>query len=238
VAHGAPSLGYKRFSKTGPLVCALLWLLVVSLVMIVNAVRAETFVLVDKQGRPRASLHVHDGQPQLTLLTPDGHPGSDSWTVQKKSLPAAEARPRSPATDRRDRQELRGRRAGRRINSATVQLFGQHCATCHGGDGRGAESRADFPAIPNFVDSSWQRSRSDAQLTASIINGRGDNMPPFSDDLTRTQVSALIVHIRWLAPESVNSPARRTSEFARKYAQLKQEWDMLARELAALQSRE
>jgi mono/diheme cytochrome c family protein len=128
-------------------------------------------------------------------------------------------------------------RAG--VNPTTTiarQLFEEHCATCHGGDGRGREAAADFPTIPNFVNSSWQRSRSDAQLVASIINGRDDGMPSFSEDLTRPQVSALVNYIRSLAPESVNRREARATEFARKYAELKAEWDALTRELEDLQS--
>jgi hypothetical protein len=134
------------------------------------------------------------------------------------------------------RQELFNQTRGTPTTLIAHRLFEEHCAACHGGDGRGREAIADFPTIPNFVSSSWQRSRSDAQLIASIIHGRGDGMPSFGEDLTRPQVSSLVNYVRSLAPEWVNRSDARATEFARKYAELKEEWDALARELADLQS--
>jgi mono/diheme cytochrome c family protein len=122
-------------------------------------------------------------------------------------------------------------------NAVTFHLYSQQCATCHGDNGRAAEAKADFPTIPNFADSRWQRTRSDAQLAASILDGRGDSMPPFSADLSRSQVVSLVDHIRSMSVESVPSTTPRTSEFARKYAALKQEWDTLAQESARLPRR-
>jgi hypothetical protein len=100
------------------------------------------------------------------------------------------------------------------------------------------EAKVDFPTIPNFADISWQRSRSKAQLTASIVNGRGDGMPPFSDELTRAQIAALVDHIRSFARVSVDERPRPLSDFSRKYDLLRREWEALVLELQELKSRD
>jgi hypothetical protein len=63
-------------------------------------------------------------------------------------------------------------------------------------------------------------------------------MPPFGEELTRTQIKALVNHIRSFALAPVDQPIRRKSDFSRKYALLKQEWEALVLELAELKSRD
>jgi hypothetical protein len=158
--------------------------------------------------------------------------------AKEPGQPVIDSDQRSLAGDRPDVHELRNRLTTKRPPAETVELFEQHCASCHGGDGRGVEAKVDFPTIPNFAEISWQQSRSEAQLTASVINGRGDGMPPFGEELSRTQITALVNHIRWFAPAPVDQPVRRKNNFSRKYALLKQEWEALVLELAELKSRD
>jgi mono/diheme cytochrome c family protein len=58
-------------------------------------------------------------------------------------------------------------------------LFRRHCVKCHGADGTGSPARASMPEIPDFTDASWQARRSDARLLASILDGKGKEMPPW-----------------------------------------------------------
>ena len=77
-------------------------------------------------------------------------------------------------------------------------LFAQACAKCHAGDGTGG--LPTVPGGPRPVDltaDEWQRSRSDADVTAAIRNGRGA-MPPFADVLTHDQITSLTAHVRKL----------------------------------------
>jgi mono/diheme cytochrome c family protein len=171
--------------------------------------------------------------PMTTPAARSLHYRLASPTVVLLVIIVSAVRAKNPIQDTHERSNQSGVTPTTRI---AHQLFEEHCATCHGDDGRGREAADDFPTIPDFLSSSWQRSRSDAQLAASILNGRGDGMPSFSEGLRRSQVSSLVNYIRSLAPETVNRPEARTTEFARKYAELKDEWDALARELADLQS--
>lgn len=237
VARRVSSPGPAKDPKPGPLLYGLSWIVIVCVLSFVNdAVPANDTLLVADRGGPRDTDPIHDGERQLISLTAGRHSELARWTVQTPPTRGSEAVRRLPTTGRRDTQGLRDRPSANRTAPTAVQLFGEFCADCHGDDGRGSEVKADFPTIPNFVDSLWRRSRSDAELAVSITNGRGDGMPPFGEYLTRSQVAALVDHVRSLAPESVNRSASGTSDFARKYAELKQEWDALARELADLQS--
>src|SRR5262245_43410547 len=62
---------------------------------------------------------------------------------------------------------------------AARELYRQHCAKCHGEDGKGGPARSSQPTIPDFTDTAWQARRSDAQLLAAILDGKGDEMPSF-----------------------------------------------------------
>jgi mono/diheme cytochrome c family protein len=92
-------------------------------------------------------------------------------------------------------------RDGRSPEQATVDgaaLYAQACAKCHAADGTGG-----LPTVPNgprpvdLTADEWQRSRSDAEVTAAIRNGRGA-MPPFENVLTDEQITGLTAHVRKL----------------------------------------
>jgi cytochrome c oxidase cbb3-type subunit 3 len=80
-------------------------------------------------------------------------------------------------------------------------LYQQNCMKCHGADGKGKEVRGDAPTTPDFTSHKWQQQRSDAQLSVSIRDGKGERMPPFSEKLNREQVRELVSHIRQFDPE-------------------------------------
>src|SRR5438445_592196 len=67
------------------------------------------------------------------------------------------------------------------VAPAGRELFREHCVKCHGADGTGSPARDRLPEIPNFTDPAWQARRSEAQLLASILDGKGKEMPPFRD---------------------------------------------------------
>jgi len=89
---------------------------------------------------------------------------------------------------------------------AAKDLFNNRCVMCHGPDGKG------YAAIgtPNFTDSKFQASQTDAQLIDAVTNGkRGTGqMPPFKGQLTNAQISDL-VHcvVRGFAPRSQSAKA-------------------------------
>jgi mono/diheme cytochrome c family protein/uncharacterized membrane protein len=80
------------------------------------------------------------------------------------------------------------------------KFFQQHCAKCHGTDGTGGPARDRQIEIPNFTSTSWHQRRSDAQLQASILEGKGKEMPPWRGKLREEQVHELVAFVRAFAP--------------------------------------
>jgi mono/diheme cytochrome c family protein/uncharacterized membrane protein len=92
------------------------------------------------------------------------------------------------------------------------EVFRQHCIRCHGADGTGSRVRHRQPAIPNFTDPAWQARRSEAQLLASILDGRGEEMPPWREKLDEKQARGLVAYVRAFArntgaPDAASQPA-------------------------------
>jgi mono/diheme cytochrome c family protein/uncharacterized membrane protein len=85
-------------------------------------------------------------------------------------------------------------------SAATVppvrELFRRHCVKCHGDDGTGSAARGQLPAVPNFTEASWQARRSDAQLLASILDGKGPKMPPWRDKIREEETRGLVAYVR------------------------------------------
>ena len=84
------------------------------------------------------------------------------------------------------------------------ELFRQRCVKCHGADGTGREARDRLPEIPDFTKSSWQARRSDAQLLASILDGK-DEMPSWRDKISEEQARSLVAHVRAFTPTTEKS---------------------------------
>jgi mono/diheme cytochrome c family protein/uncharacterized membrane protein len=82
---------------------------------------------------------------------------------------------------------------------AASELFQHHCASCHGSDGSGSQVRRRKPEIPDFTDSSWQAKRSEDQLLASILDGKGKGMPPERGKISEEQARGLVAYVRTFA---------------------------------------
>jgi mono/diheme cytochrome c family protein len=81
------------------------------------------------------------------------------------------------------------------------RLFDSICARCHGSDGRGGVPSAEGqPAPTNFNDAAFHASRSDAQLTQVIKQGKGP-MPPFGNLFDEAQTASLVAHVRSFNPK-------------------------------------
>ena len=87
------------------------------------------------------------------------------------------------------------RRAAARARAQ--ELFVSNCARCHGADGAGQTRLGQTMDAPDMTDPAWQRQRSDRRLRESITNGR-DEMPAFGSKLSKSDVSALVAHVRRL----------------------------------------
>lgn len=74
-------------------------------------------------------------------------------------------------------------------------LFAAKCAKCHGQDGQGTPKYLK-KGQKNFTETTWQKSRTDSQLTKVIADGKGDLMPPWKEKLSAEEIKALVDQIR------------------------------------------
>lgn len=74
-------------------------------------------------------------------------------------------------------------------------IFSAKCAKCHGQDGAGVEKYLK-KGMKSFRDQAWQKSRSDAQLTASINNGKGEAMQAWKGKLSADEIKSLVGLVR------------------------------------------
>ncbi len=78
-----------------------------------------------------------------------------------------------------------------------VNLFQTFCFTCHDNTGRGiAFLRKTMPELPDFTSEKWQKSRTDADLRQSILEGKGKFMLPMKDKLGPVNVHEMVALIR------------------------------------------
>ena len=71
---------------------------------------------------------------------------------------------------------------------------------CHGADGTGNKARDRLPEIPDFTNVSWQARRTDARLLESILDGKGEDMPPVRGKISEQQARGLVAFVRAFAP--------------------------------------
>ena len=74
-------------------------------------------------------------------------------------------------------------------------IYSAKCAKCHGSDGTGVE-KYKKKGVKDFTDAKWQKSRSDAQFTASVNNGKGEVMPAWKAKLSAEEIKALVGFVR------------------------------------------
>ncbi len=73
-------------------------------------------------------------------------------------------------------------------------LFAQHCASCHGAEGRGDHALG----APNLTDAIWLYGGDRARIHATIHGGRAGVMPAWQGRLSEAQITALAVYVHAL----------------------------------------
>jgi mono/diheme cytochrome c family protein len=81
-------------------------------------------------------------------------------------------------------------------DAAVLRVYRSVCLRCHDGDGRGEPIRNVFPKVPDFTANDWQRSRSDAELSHSILEGKGKAMPKMKAKLGTVEVARMVAFVR------------------------------------------
>jgi mono/diheme cytochrome c family protein len=115
-------------------------------------------------------------------------------------------------------------------------LFGRYCERCHGADGKGGK----LEGTPNFTSAAWQNKRTDFQLRASILEGRGIDMPAFRQRLDESQAKALVAHIRTFSPKDAGKEKRDEAimpaswDVEQALAKLQKEFDNLRQQFKEL----
>ncbi len=71
-------------------------------------------------------------------------------------------------------------------------LYRSNCAACHGLQGEGRVG-------PSFTDGEWIYGESDADLVASIRDGRPKGMPPWGQAMSNEDLAAVASFVRHLA---------------------------------------
>ena len=168
------------------------------------------------------------GGEQVLPVEPEGREEPSRRTEPQTSAEPAEPGAGATRPASRSTSESKGP-----PSEAIRGLFQRSCASCHGADGRGNALRVQFPRIPDFASSNWQKGRTDAQLTASILEGKGTVMPAFGGKLGEVQVRELVTHLRSFAPAESRSISG-TSDFYRRYLELRKEMDDLERQYRAM----
>jgi mono/diheme cytochrome c family protein len=114
--------------------------------------------------------------------------------------------------------------------TAAAALFRRQCAKCHGPDGRGEAVRRQFPAIPDFTRSSWQKRQADAELVQSILDGKESTMPPFGEKLSEKQARELVAYVRAFGPKRTGREQPSAQDFDARFHQMEVEMANLQRE--------
>jgi mono/diheme cytochrome c family protein len=122
------------------------------------------------------------------------------------------------------------------VSHSVSLLFQRSCRVCHGADGKGDGRRAAMPEIPDFSKRTWQKRRSRTELTASIVEGRGTNMPGFGDTLSPVQVRELVEFVRAFNPAPARPSSLSAGDFDARLTQLQEEFESLRREYRSLSS--
>jgi mono/diheme cytochrome c family protein len=117
-----------------------------------------------------------------------------AMAVYLKSLPVEkeERQPAAPPPD--ELMKLGGR------------LYGQHCADCHGKDGRGAVGEDGAPAYPPLAGNRTLQLAEPVNAIRIVLNGgfapatagnpRPYGMPPYSPVLSDAEVAAVVSYVR------------------------------------------
>jgi mono/diheme cytochrome c family protein len=145
---------------------------------------------------------------------------------ERAAAPIGDSRPGAASVAKRTDQVQRG------MNRS----FQRFCAMCHGGAGDGSNARDTLKVIPNFTNPTWQDKRTDSQLTVSILDGKGTEMPPFRSKLTRDQARELVAFIRGFSHSPRKQSQKAADDFDEQFRLLVEEFMKHRRQSRALSS--
>jgi mono/diheme cytochrome c family protein len=158
----------------------------------------------------------------ISLLVGQPTPGPDAVDAQGDRSKSPAGPPPVPSAT-----------AGARVSAAGA-LFRQHCEKCHEADGTGSRAREKMPQIPNFTNSTWHKNRSDAQLLASILDGKEPEMPSWRKKISEEQARGLVAHLRSFARVKGTSRDTAHKRFKEQFHDLQAQFEDLQKQGAQL----
>jgi len=189
---------------------------VTQMVSFVRAFRGGGVVVLDESQSSSTMQNAEPGAPKSAEDPPGPAPRRPSPDAAK--APSADVAAAPPAAR----------------PHVAADLYGRLCSSCHGRDGQGREARSAMPSIPDFSSRHWQAGRDDAHLTASILEGKGTLMPAWRERIGAEQAQDLVAFVRALGPSGLVAGGAPTSDFARRFRTLQQQWDELDRQVKAI----
>jgi len=86
-------------------------------------------------------------------------------------------------------------------SAADVQaLWGQHCASCHGKDGKGQTKAGKKAGVKDQTDATYQAGLTDEKMLKAVKDGLKEDgkekMKPFGDKLKDDEIKALVAQVR------------------------------------------
>ena len=80
---------------------------------------------------------------------------------------------------------------------APEDVYRTYCFACHDSNGRGNNAiRTAMKELPDFTGGPWQKSRTDADLAHSVLEGKGKFMLPMKDKLGSVDVREMVALVR------------------------------------------
>jgi cytochrome c oxidase cbb3-type subunit 3 len=86
------------------------------------------------------------------------------------------------------------------------RLFANHCAMCHGSDGRGARG------FPNLTDQEWQWGAGFEAILTALRQGRQANMPPLAAALGEDGLPQVVAYVQQLSGQDADAELAAAGE--------------------------
>jgi len=87
------------------------------------------------------------------------------------------------------------------------QLYVDHCADCHGVDGRGNTAREMGQPYADLTDDAWKFGGDDSSIANAIREGSFGLMPGFEQQLNDQQIQALVGYLKVLRQRATGNAA-------------------------------
>jgi mono/diheme cytochrome c family protein len=88
------------------------------------------------------------------------------------------------------------------------KLYREHCADCHGLDGRGNTVREMGQQFADLTDDTWKFGGEDSSIANVIREGSFGLMPGFQEKLNDEQIRALVAYLKVLRQRATGNVSR------------------------------